>query len=128
MQKEIKNYSITGMTCSACSARVEKVVSNIDGIQACSVNLLTNSMQVKGDVDSATIIEAVEKAGYGASLKNKTEKNSKVSQDADSLKNKDIPILIKTIIPGSLIYRRLCRALHFMSVPNRATRQSRRHG
>ena len=52
------------MTCSACSARVEKVVSNIDGIQACSVNLLTNSMQVKGDVDSATIIEAVEKAGY----------------------------------------------------------------
>ena len=64
MQNEIKNYSITGMTCSACSARVEKVVSNIDGIQACSVNLLTNSMQVKGDVDSATIIEAVEKAGW----------------------------------------------------------------
>ena len=97
MQNEIKNYSITGMTCSACSARVEKVVSNIDGIQACSVNLLTNSMQVKGDVDSATIIEAVEKAGYGASLKNKTEKNSKVSQDVDSLKNKDIPILNLTI-------------------------------
>ena len=98
MQNEIKNYSITGMTCSACSARVEKVVSNIDGIQACSVNLLTNSMQVKGDVDSATIIEAVEKAGYSASLKNKTEKNSKVSQDVDSLKNKDIPVLVKRLI------------------------------
>ena len=102
MQNEIKNYSITGMTCSACSARVEKVVSNIDGIQACSVNLLTNSMQVKGDVDSATIIEAVEKAGYGASLKNKTEKNSKVSQDADSLKNKDIPVLVKRLIFSSV--------------------------
>lgn len=102
MQNEIKNYSITGMTCSACSARVEKVVSNIDGIQACSVNLLTNSMQVKGDVDSATIVEAVEKAGYGASLKNKTEKNSKVSQDVDSLKNKDIPVLVKRLIFSSV--------------------------
>ena len=110
MQNEIKNYSITGMTCSACSARVEKVVSNIDGIQACSVNLLTNSMQVKGDVDSATIIAAVEKAGYGASLKNKTEKNSKVSQDADSLKNKDIPVLVKRLIFSSvfLIFLKVC--------------------
>ena len=102
MQNEIKNYSITGMTCSACSARVEKVVSNIDGIQACSVNLLTNSMQVKGDVDSATIVQAVEKAGYGASLKNKTEKNSKVSQDVDSLKNKDIPVLVKRLVFSSV--------------------------
>ena len=102
MQNEIKNYSITGMTCSACSARIEKVVSNIDGINACSVNLLTNSMQVKGNVDSATIVQAVEKAGYGASLKNKTEKNSKVLQDVDSLKNKDIPVLLKRLIFSSV--------------------------
>lgn len=102
MQNEIKNYSITGMTCSACSARIEKVVSNIDGINACSVNLLTNSMQVKGNVDSATIVQAVEKAGYGAWLKNKTEKNSKVSQDVDSLKNKDIPVLLKRLIFSSV--------------------------
>lgn len=102
MQNEIKNYSITGMTCSACSARIEKVVSNIDGIQACSVNLLTNSMQVKGNVDSATIVQAVEKAGYGASLKNKTEKNGNFEQKVDSLKNKDIPVLLKRLIFSSV--------------------------
>ena len=102
MQNEIKNYSITGMTCSACSARVEKVVYNIDGIQACSVNLLTNSMQVKGNVDSATIVQAVEKAGYGASLKNKTEKNGNFEQKVDSLKNKDIPVLLKRLIFSSV--------------------------
>ena len=102
MQNEIKNYSITGMTCSACSARIEKVVSNIDGINACSVNLLTNSMQVKGNVDSATIVQAVEKAGYGASLKNKTEKNGNFEQKVDSLKNKDIPVLLKRLIFSSV--------------------------
>lgn len=102
MQNEIKNYSITGMTCSACSARIEKVVSNIDGINACSVNLLTNSMQVKGNVDSATIVQAVEKAGYGASLKNKTEKNGNFEQNVDSLKNKDIPVLLKRLIFSSV--------------------------
>ena len=101
MQNEIKNYSITGMTCSACSARIEKVVSNIDGINACSVNLLTNSMQVKGNVDSATIVQAVEKAGYGASLKNKTE-NGNFEQKVDSLKNKDIPVLLKRLIFSSV--------------------------
>lgn len=102
MQNEIKNYSITGMTCSACSARIEKVVSNIDGINACSVNLLTNSMQVKGNVDSATIVQAVEKAGYGASLKNKTEKNGNFEEKVDSLKNKDIPVLLKRLIFSSV--------------------------
>lgn len=102
MQNEIKNYSITGMTCSACSARIERVVSNIDGINACSVNLLTNSMQVKGNVDSATIVQAVEKAGYGASLKNKTEKNGNFEQKVDSLKNKDIPVLLKRLIFSSV--------------------------
>ena len=95
-------FDIGGMTCSACSARIEKVVSNIDGINACSVNLLTNSMQVKGNVDSATIVQAVEKAGYGASLKNKTEKNGNFEEKVDSLKNKDIPVLLKRLIFSSV--------------------------
>lgn len=61
-------YNVTGMTCSACSARVEKAVSNVEGVTSCQVNLLTNSMMVDGTADSGTIVAAVEKAGYGASL------------------------------------------------------------
>ena len=61
-------YNVTGMTCSACSARVEKTVSNVEGVTSCQVNLLTNSMMVDGTADSGTIVAAVEKAGYGASL------------------------------------------------------------
>ncbi len=62
----MQNYKITGMSCAACSARVEKAVSQLDGVSACSVNLLTNSMQVDGSATAAEIIAAVEKAGYGA--------------------------------------------------------------
>ena len=58
-------YNVTGMTCSACSARVEKAVSNVEGVTSCQVNLLTNSMMVDGTADSGTIVAAVEKAGYG---------------------------------------------------------------
>lgn len=59
-------YNVTGMSCAACSARVEKAVSKVEGVKACSVNLLTNSMTVEGTAAAAEIIEAVEKAGYGA--------------------------------------------------------------
>ncbi len=62
----MKNYKITGMSCAACSARVEKAVCSLDGVSACAVNLLTNSMQVDGTVSAEVIIAAVEKAGYGA--------------------------------------------------------------
>lgn len=54
-------YNVTGMTCSACSARVEKAVSNVEGVTSCQVNLLTNSMMVDGTADSGTIVAAVEK-------------------------------------------------------------------
>ena len=64
----MEKYNVTGMTCSACSARVEKAVSKVDGVKSCQVNLLTNSMLVDGDVDSSVIISAVEDAGYGASV------------------------------------------------------------
>ena len=64
----MQKYDITGMSCAACSARVEKAVNGLEGIQSCSVNLLTNSMMIEGDVDSAAVIDAVKKAGYGASV------------------------------------------------------------
>ena len=66
----MKSYNVTGMSCAACSARVERAVSNVDGVSACSVNLLTNSMTVEGDVTDEIIIAAVEAAGYGARAKN----------------------------------------------------------
>ncbi len=63
----MKKYNVTGMSCAACSARVEKAVSSLEGVSACSVNLLTNSMTVEGDVKDEIIIEAVKRAGYGVS-------------------------------------------------------------
>ena len=65
----MKQYSVTGMSCAACSARVEKAVSKVPGVTSCSVSLLTNSMGVEGTAEDCEIIEAVEKAGYGAAIK-----------------------------------------------------------
>ena len=73
----MKQYEVTGMSCAACSARVEKAVSKIEGVTSCSVNLLTNSMGVEGAVDAQTVIEAVEAAGYKAA-----EKESRTGQEA----------------------------------------------
>ncbi|MBQ8400330.1 MAG: cation transporter, partial [Clostridia bacterium] len=64
----MQQYSVTGMSCAACSARVEKAVSGVSGVTSCSVNLLTHSMGVEGTASSDAIIKAVEKAGYGASI------------------------------------------------------------
>ena len=69
----MKQYKVTGMSCAACSARVEKAVSALDGVTACSVNLLTNSMQVEGDATDVQITDAVEKAGYGIQMPDKKE-------------------------------------------------------
>ena len=63
-------FNITGMSCAACVARVEKAVNSVDGVESCSVSLLTNSMGVEGSADPQKIISAVNKAGYGATLKN----------------------------------------------------------
>ena len=67
----MKQYNVTGMSCAACSARVEKAVSGVPGVTSCSVSLLTNSMGVEGTADSSAIIKAVQDAGYGASEKGK---------------------------------------------------------
>ena len=66
----MKQYEVTGMSCAACSARVEKAVSQVPGVTACSVSLLTNSMGVEGQADPMDIVAAVEAAGYGAEEKN----------------------------------------------------------
>ena len=72
----MKQYNVTGMNCAACSARVERAVSAVSGVTSCSVNLLTNSMGVEGEASEQDIIAAVEKAGYGASLKGTERRES----------------------------------------------------
>ena len=66
----MEQYTVTGMSCAACSARVEKAVGGLPGVQSCSVSLLTNSMGVEGSVSASEVIAAVEAAGYGAAIKN----------------------------------------------------------
>lgn len=78
----MKQYDITGMSCAACSARVEKAVNAVDGVEVCSVNLLTNSMSVEGSASEASVIEAVVKAGYGAKIKG-ADKKAQQTQDED---------------------------------------------
>ena len=84
----MKQYTVTGMSCAACSARVEKAVSKVDGVTSCSVSLLTNSMGVEGSATDAQIVEAVEQAGYGASPKvTATEsENDKANNSLEQLK------------------------------------------
>ena len=79
---DIKQYDVTGMSCSACSARVEKAVSKVEGVTSCSVNLLTNSLIVEGEVENKDIIKAIKDAGYGARIKGgKSEKKINKSED-----------------------------------------------
>ncbi|MDD6072343.1 MAG: heavy metal translocating P-type ATPase [Clostridiales bacterium] len=91
----MEQYSVTGMSCAACSTRVEKAVSKVEGVTSCSVSLLTNSMGVEGTADAAEIIKAVEDAGYGASLKgsHENEKASGVNDYEDALKDRETPAL-----------------------------------
>lgn len=93
-------YNVTGMSCAACSARVEKAVSSVDGVSSCFVNLLTNSMGVEGTATSKEIIDAVEKAGYGASLKTKNKKVK--SNSDDELKDTQTPKLVKRLVASLL--------------------------
>ncbi len=84
----MKRYNVTGMSCAACSARVEKAVSAVEGVTECSVNLLTNSMNVEGTVDEKDIIAAVVEAGYGASLSDTKQEKKEVPEDNEMKKLK----------------------------------------
>lgn len=93
----MEQYNVTGMSCAACSARVEKAVSGVKGVTSCSVSLLTNSMGVEGTASPDAVIKAVEKAGYGASLKGAGANPAK-SSDADALEDHETPVLRRRLV------------------------------
>ena len=112
----MKQFNVTGMSCAACSARVEKAVSKVAGVSSCSVSLLTNSMGIEGNASDEAIIEAVVNAGYGASLKTKVKSDSssgtssvsggqkgQSSNAEDALRDRESPILIKRLF-SSIIF------------------------
>ena len=120
----MKQYTVTGMSCAACSARVEKAVSKVDGVTSCSVSLLTNSMGVEGSATDAQIVEAVEQAGYGASPKGTAteSENDKANNSLEQLKaaqdalvDRETPKLVNRLI-ASLIF--LVVLMYFSMVIN----------
>ena len=103
----VEQYNVTGMSCAACSARVEKAVSQVEGVTSCSVSLLTNSMGVEGSASPDAVIAAVKEAGYGASVRGNTpNKSGSSSPDEDSLSDRETPVL----------KRRLTASLGFLVV------------
>lgn len=100
----MEQYSVTGMSCAACSARVEKAVNAVEGVTSCSVSLLTNSMGVEGSADPAAVIKAVQDAGYGANRRGSGEKKQNaVSNYEDMIEDKQTPALKKRLL-CSLIF------------------------
>ncbi len=104
----MEQYTVTGMSCAACQARVERAVSKVSGVTSCSVSLLTNSMGVEGTASPKDIIQAVENAGYGAAVKSKRNSSAAgytqhMAQEEDALRDKNTPILKKRLV-WSLIF------------------------
>ena len=113
----MKQYNVMGMSCAACSARVEKAVMAVEGVTSCSVSLLTNSMGVDGSADDASIIQAVIAAGYGASVK-----ENKKKADSDTLEDSETPVLKRRLISSlavlvALMYLSMGHMLH-LPLPN----------
>ena len=95
-------YNVTGMSCAACQANVERAVKGVEGVTNCSVSLLTNSMGVEGTADPSAIISAVENAGYGASLKGSDDSapksfSQKIADEEEALRDKTTPLLKKRL-------------------------------
>ena len=99
----MEQYKVKGMSCAACSARVEKAVSAVDGVTACTVSLLTNSMSVEGTADAATIIRAVEKAGYKASKMKAGKQSGGATDEDDALKDTETPLMRKRLIASVVL-------------------------
>ena len=97
----MEQYIVTGMSCAACQARVEKAVNGVQGVTSCSVSLLTNSMGVEGSASSKDIIQAVENAGYGASLKgaqiNRQSASERMAAEEDALIDRETPKLMRSL-------------------------------
>ena len=94
----MRSFDITGMSCAACSARVERAVSALDGVDSCSVNLLTHSMAVEGSAETDEIISAVVKAGYGAAEKSKNSKD-----DNNTLQNVEYKTIIRRLVSSAVL-------------------------
>ena len=100
----MRQYSVTGMSCAACVARVEKAVSQVPGVDTCSVSLLTNSMGVEGSAPDVAIIRAVENAGYGAKAKDKSANaGTRQAAEEDALADKETPVLRKRLIASVVV-------------------------
>ena len=104
----MEQYNVTGMSCAACSARVEKAVSKVEGVSSCSVSLLTNSMGVEGTASPEAVIRAVEEAGYGATLKGAHAKEggnagASMEEYEEMLKDKTTPLLKKRLIASLVL-------------------------
>ncbi len=108
----MEQYNVTGMSCAACSARVEKAVSKVPGVNSCSVSLLTNSMGVEGDASAADIIKAVEEAGYGASKKGAAAGPSGSTQSSGTFAGEEMLADHETPV----LKRRLYASLGFLAV------------
>ncbi len=113
----MKQYDVTGMSCAACSARVEKTVAGLPGVESCSVNLLTNSMSVDGSVSEQEIIAAVESAGYGASVKGAAKATA--ASEEDALKDRETPALKRRLVSslGFLIVLMYFSMGHMWGIP-----------
>ena len=94
----MEHYTVTGMSCAACSARVEKAVSAVPGVTSCSVSLLTNSMGVEGSATPDAVISAVQAAGYGASLKGAAQSVPSIAEQEDVLADHETPVLKRRLI------------------------------
>ena len=99
----MEQYNVTGMSCAACSARVEKAVAKLPGVSSCSVSLLTNSMGVEGTASEREIIAAVEEAGYGASKKGAEKTSGTTANPEEALADHETPLLKKRLW-SSLIF------------------------
>ncbi len=118
----MEKYTVTGMSCAACSARVEKAVSAIDGVEECTVNLLTSSMNVSGTADEAEIIAAVEAAGYGAFKANGEKKSENKTDSNDEFKKTTVRLISSLAFLAVLMYFSMG---HMLSLPVPAFAQSR---
>ncbi|MCR5119149.1 MAG: heavy metal translocating P-type ATPase [Lachnospiraceae bacterium] len=99
----MERYNVTGMSCAACQARVEKAVSAVEGVESCAVSLLTNSMGVEGSASAEKIIKAVEDAGYGASLQTAKDHETNATTYEDTLKDTETPRLKKRLIASVIL-------------------------
>ena len=97
----MQQYTVTGMTCAACAARVEKAVLKVPGVTSCAVSLLTNSMQVEGDAADVAIVSAVTAAGYGAMPKGAAQKKSRAAEE-DALADRETPMLLRRLVASAV--------------------------